>query len=666
MLWTRLRIGLAAAILGLPQVCAREPGNARRSPPADLSEASLEQLMDIEVVSVTRRPQPKSRTAAAVYVITAEEIRRSGARSIPELLRMVPGLHVARINTSQWVIATRGTNSQYSNRMLVMVDGRALSTSIYGGVYWDAQDLLLEDVERIEVLRGPSTTAWGPRAANGVVNIITKKAAETQGGYLETGGGGQERAFGGARFGGRLGSQAHYRLSGQMLRRHHTLREDSSEGTDGWNADRAGFRLDWDATERDEVNLSGNAYDTRTGQNAGPPFPFPYGEAAVAELRGHGGDTLFHWRHDSIDGSQTDLQFSQDWAANRGWRWEEDVYNVDFDLRRRSRSYGRHSLQYGINYVQTRCSLVDFTDPVADAVRRSPRRFSVFLDDEWVLTDTLSLSLGGRIEHNNYSGIELQPEVRLAWEPKRGHTLWFALARGVRPPTPLEADARGEFGEFVPTGQAPVKLYLADNPEIRSEAVRAVETGYRGDLSAKLSVDLAAYTNSYTGLRSVKLAGFSPGAPTRLYVKFDDQDSGRVAGLESNVEWRPRNYLRLVANHSWTRLVLREASGPRLPIGIGGAGSVPAHEGQLRSYFTLPRKVTFDTTLYVSGPLERFHLPAHARLGARLAWGAGERTEFSITGTELQGGRHIEFYSEFYGRPGVFGRSLYGMVAWRF
>jgi outer membrane receptor protein involved in Fe transport len=140
------------------------------------------------------------------------------------------------------------------------------------------------------------------------------------------------------------------------------------------------------------------------------------------------------------------------------------------------------------------------------------------------------LSLGGRIEHNNYSGIELQPEVRLAWEPKRGHTLWFALARGVRPPTPLEADARGEFGEFVPTGQAPVKLYLADNPEIRSEAVRAVETGYRGDLSAKLSVDLAAYTNSYTGLRSVKLAGFSPGAPTRLYVKFDDQDSGRVAG----------------------------------------------------------------------------------------------------------------------------------------
>ncbi|MEN6604113.1 MAG: TonB-dependent receptor, partial [Bryobacteraceae bacterium] len=538
--------------------------------------------------------------------------------------------------------------------------------SIYGGVYWDAQELLLEDVERIEVLRGPSATAWGPRAANGVVNIITKKAAETQGGYLEAGGGGHERVFGGARFGGKLGSRAHYRVSGQMLRRHHTWREDSGDGADGWNAERTGVRLDWYATERDEVNLSGNAYDTRTGQNAGLPFPLPYGGAAVAELHGHGGDALAHWRHDSTDGAQTDVQFSQDWAANRGWRWDENVYNLDFDLRRRTRSFGGHSLQYGINYVQTRCSLTDFTDPGADSVHRSPRRFSVFLDDEWALTDALSLSLGGRIEHNTYTGIELQPEIRLAWEPKRGNTLWFATARGARPPTPLETDARGEIAQIGSIGGVPVAMCLADNPGIRSETVRAVEAGYRADVTAKVSVDLAAYWNSYAGLRSVALAGFSPGAPARLYVKFDDRDSGRVTGVESNVEWRPRNNLRLVANHTWTRLVVKEAGGPRLPVGAGGPGSVPTHEGQLRSYLTLPRKVTFDTALYVSGPLERFSLPAHARLDARLAWGGGEHTEFSVTGSELQGGSHIEFYSEFSGRPGAFGRSLYGMVAWRF
>ncbi len=621
--------------------------------------------MDIEVVSVARKRQPMSRTAAAIYVITAEDIRRSGARSIPELLRMVPGLHVARIDSSQWAISTRGSNSQFFNRMLVMVDGRALSTSIYGGVYWDAQDLLLEDIDRIEVIRGPSATTWGPRAANGVVNIIMKKASETQGGYTEAGGGGQERAFGAMRYGGRWGANAHYRVTGQFARHHHSEREDGTDGADGLNTERAGFQLDWNAAGRNEVSLRGNTYQLRTGQNAGVPEPQAVVTNAAVNSTGRGGDSRVRWLRTSGDGTRTDVQFSHDWVSNNGWRFEETTHNIDFDLRRLPRPYGRHELLYGFNYVETRNGLVDRAAPTPASMHRVVRRSSLFLTDEWSLASNLHLSMGARVEHNSYTGVEVQPEVRLSWEPRRGETFWAAVARGVRPPTPVEADARGEVGEVIGVGGMTATVYLASNPEIRSEVVRAVEGGYRTELSSKWSVDVAGYWNAYSRLRGVELAPPPPGIPPRLEVRFNDGDRGRAVGLESSVEWKPRHYWRLAASHTWTRLTLNPG-GPSLPVWDGGSGSVPSHEGQIRSYLTLPRKVTFDTSLYVTGELTKFALPTHARLDARLGWNPSRHLELSVTGTELQGGRHLEFYSEFFGRPGVFGRSFHGRIAWRF
>jgi iron complex outermembrane recepter protein len=411
-----------------------KPVAAQMSEPASsqvsLKNLSVEQLMNVEVTSVSRRPEKLSETASAVQVITAEDIRRSGATSIPEALRLVSNLHVAQVDSSQWAISARGFNNTTANKMLVLIDGRTVYTPLYAGVFWDVQNLLLEDIDRIEVISGSGATLWGANAVNGVISITTKHARDSQGLLIETGGGTQPRGFMNVRYGGQLSSDGYYRVYGKIFDRGRTLFSNGRDANNNWHLGQGGFRIDWRKSPANGFTLQGDFYDGQIDH------------LATQSTDVKGGNILARWSRRISSRSDLSLQFYYD-RTHRSMApvFAEDLSTYDVDFQHRLHFGERNEFIWGLGYRQIDQDILNSPSLAflpADVMRR---RYNGFVQDEMVLVkDRLNLTVGTKVEHNSYTGVEFQPSGRIMWKIDRRQMAWGAVSRAVRTPSRIDRD----------------------------------------------------------------------------------------------------------------------------------------------------------------------------------------------------------------------------------
>ena len=639
----------------------------------DLSEISLEDLMNVEVTSVSKKEQKLSHTAAAIHVITQEDIRRSGLTSIPELLRRVPGLHVARIDGNKWAISARGFNGLFATKMLVLIDGRSVYTPLFSGVYWDVQDVMLEDVERIEVIRGPGATLWGANAVNGVINIITKRAEDTQGGLVSGGFGNEEQGFGGVRYGGKIGANAHYRVYGKHFSRSESVDSLGNPEADSWNTSRGGTRVDWNLSPQDSLTVQGDVYQGRMNQTS-RPFVFfpPYRQEVRWQTPVSGGNVLTRWNHSISKGSNLSFQMYYDRTNRDDFIIKEQRDTVDFDFQHQLALGRRHAFIWGGGYRQTSDDLSN--RPTVSVVPSSRRDglFSSFAQDEiGLVPEQLYLTVGSKFEHNNYTGFEIQPNARLLWLLTPRHTLWAAISRAVRTPSRGDDDGRVVSSIFPGPGGLPIVSTALGNHNVVSESLRAHEVGYRWEAKSRWSIDIATFFNVYDDLQS-----FEPGTPElvsneslvylRVPINFGNKLLGETFGLEATANWQLSSRWRLAAGYTWLNAQLHRGPGS-LDTGSSEANdNSPRHQFQMHSYLKLWNRLELDNSFYRVGAVQHRTIPGYNRLDARLGWRFKESLELSLGAQNLLDPRHPEFGSIFLERATEMKRAAYLRFTWQF
>jgi len=525
----------------------------------ELADRSLEDLvrqdvvvpaMDMEVSTVSRTTSTVGRSPAAVFVITNEMIRRSGATNIPDLLRMVPGLQVARIDANKWAVSSRGFNGRFANKLQVQIDGRTAYTPLFAGVYWSEFDTLLDDIERIEVIRGPGATVWGANAVNGVINIITKNAHDTQGVYVKVGGGTEERDFASLRYGGTIGERLSYRIYGKHFNRDAAFSPLGAH--DGWDFRRAGFRMDWDADPCgiDHVTFQGDYHDGRTGITQTVPTPgFPFQQAVTEDLSKSGGNLLARWTHTYSEDSDTSLQFFYDhsgFTAAAGGH-HQDVYDIDFQHRFRCAS--RHRIVWGLGYRSVEiCQVPAFTLALDPSDRRTDLYSAFFQDRVTLLEDELLFTVGCKAEHNDFTGGEFQPTARLVWSPTPRASGWAAISRAVRTPSFVEShNGRLLLPPVIPN--TPTWPMLLANPNMLSEELLAYELGYRAQPSETFYWDLALFYNVYERLQSFRYVNDPLVDPLTLQIGNDM--NGETYGVELACSWEVTPRWRLSGHYAY-------------------------------------------------------------------------------------------------------------------
>jgi iron complex outermembrane receptor protein len=637
--------------------------------PADLTNMSLEDLMNIEVTSVSKKEQKLSRAASAIYVISSEDLRRSGATSIPEALRMAPGLSVARIDANVWAISARGFNERFANKMLVLIDGRSVYTPLFSGVYWDVQDVLLEDVDRIEVIRGPGATLWGANAVNGVINIITKPARDTQGGLVAAGAGSEERGFGGLRYGGKLGRHAHYRFYTKYFNRNNFVDASGRDAADGWDVLRGGFRMDWKAAG-DGLTLQGDIYNGGAGQTVTLTSLFPpFARRVNDRIKLSGGNVLARWHHAFSGGSDMAVQLYYDRTARNdvGLMEIRDISDIDFQHHFPLGT--RQDIVWGLGHRYMGDFLEGGFTVSFQPKRRGNHLFSAFVQDEILLVnDRLRLTLGSKFERNDYTGFEGQPSARLLWTPHHRHTLWAAVSRAVRMPS-RDNDLRINLAAFPGAGGALNLLSLFGNWQFKSEDLRAYELGYRVQPRKRLSLDVATFYNVYRHLRT-----FEPGLPFfesdplphRVFpLRYDNQMHGNTYGVESAASWNVTSGWKLSTGYTFFQARWHREASSQDTTAEKKAGNSPKHQWHVASYLRLPGNWEFDSALYYVDHLVNQGVPSYVRLDARFGWHPREAFDVSMGLQNLLDDRHPEFGASDITATQV-KRSLYGKITWRF
>ena len=638
-----------------------------------LTDLSLEQLMEVPVFSASRKSQNLSDVSSAVFVINQEDIRHSGATTIPDLLRMVPGVQVASIDGNSWAISIRGFNGTFANKLLVMIDGRSVYTPFYGGVFWDVQDTLLEDIERIEVIRGPGSTMWGANATNGVINIITKRAQNTDGALVTGLVGSHEKGTVGLRYGSVIGDGTHYRLYLKHLERGDTATTVGSAG-DATQSTRGGFRVDSSPASDLNLTLQGDFYGGSAGKafyvpSLSPPYSLTVPQ--TSDLAG--GNILSRLDWLQSPSSKMSLQLYYDKTSRDNSIVKEDQDTVDLDLQHNLRLSDSNELTWGAGYRflhdDTRGTVnVLFVSPQS----RSDNLLNLFLQDEiTLLPETLRLVLGSKLEHFDFTGWELEPSARLLWTVRRGYSVWAAVTRSVRTPTRGEQDISKALTVVPPhpTVPLPTLLVAVGNAQLKAESVLAYELGVRADLSESFSLDISSYYNQYHDL----ISG-SPGTPvvkagSQITIPYNlanvsQYDSG---GAELSFQWQPVEWWKIKGGYAYIRFFGDGARNDSL-----GAKATPSHQATLRSMLALGRDVDLDLwARYVGdnyyelapGPV---YIPAYVTLDCRLAWRPLAGVELSLVGQNLLDQRHIETISDQSPVRHEIERTVYGKVAWAF
>jgi iron complex outermembrane receptor protein len=636
----------------------------------DLKQLSLEQLANIEVISASKEPVTVARTPAAIYVLTSEDIRRSGATSIPEVLRLVPGVEVARIDSNKWSLGVRGFTGRLSRSVLVLIDGRSVYTPLFAGVYWEVQDTLLEDVERIEVIRGPGGTIWGANAVNGVINIVTKNSKDTHGMLASAGGGNVDQGFVNFRLGsGSKDKNVNYRIYGKGFARGSEFHSDGRE-FDDWRIGQGGFRTDWNPREHDALTIQGDLYEGVAGQRVGITSYSPPSFTAVEQnAKLAGGNLMGRWRRDLAAGSDIQVQAYYDRTNREDVNLSEVRNTFDVDLLHHFALPLGQDLIWGVG---GRFS-VGNAIPVVSTVVITPDKFtdklySAFIQDEIPIVESrLSLTVGSKFLHNNYSGFDVQPSARLLWTPRPQHSLWAAVTRAVRTPSRIEEDLQ-LTALIAPT--PPLFVRVATNRTFSSEHLVSYEAGYRGLIRPYLYLDVAAFYNHYDHLLSIEpgtpFSESSP-SPTHLVIPylFGNGLLGDTSGIEFASEWTPIRSWRLKGSYSYLNLELRRSAGSLDPSTVSSTeDSSPRHQVVLQSFLQLPKNLELDLTYRFVSALPAQSARSYSTGDVRFGWHVGERVEISIAGQNLFQPHHAEYGGDPGGLVEV-KRSAYAKATWR-
>lgn len=669
----------AALLAALSTLCWAGEPELDDEPLARLKTLSIEELMNLEVTSVSKKEEKFSEAAAALYVITQEDLRRSGATSIAEALRMVPGLQVAQIDANKWAISSRGFNDVFANKLLVLMDGRSVYTPMFSGVYWEVQDTLLEDIERIEVIRGPGATLWGANAVNGVINIITKSAHDTQGWLVTSGAGTHESLFGAIRYGGKLSDDASYRIYTNYFDRDSFARADGSDAADDWDVLRGGFRIDWETSVSDSLTFQGDIYQgdisqTLTSPSLFPPFSQTHDDAADLA----GGNVLARWQHTVSDASDMALQLYYDHAERRQLTHAERRDTFDVDFQHRFPLASRHELVWGLGYRLTTDDTDNGIGVSFDPESREDHLYSAFIQDKInIIDDRFWITLGSKFEHNDYTGFEVQPGARLLWTPKERQAVWASVSRAVQTPSRCHSDFRTDAAVFPNPDGSLNLLAVLGNEDAESEELLAYELGYRVQPSERLALDIAAFFNEYDNLRT-----FEPGrpfpetspAPPHLVLPsyVDNRMDGETYGVEIAAHCNVTDHWKLAAGYAYLQIELHPDASSRDRTATDAENNNPHHQFHVRSYLDLLRNLQFDTALYYVEALDFLRagltadIPRCIRLDARLAWRATRNLDVSLVVQNALDDRHLEFGPSSGINPTEVERSIYAKVTWRF
>ncbi|HTK36387.1 MAG TPA: TonB-dependent receptor [Caulobacteraceae bacterium] len=612
-------IGGAIGALGLVLPAAAQ---ASEQVPFNLSSLSIEELANIEIYSVAKSAEPLSEAPAAVFVITHDDIVRSGAATVPDMLRLAPNLQVAQITATSFAITARGFNGSASDKLLVLVDGRSVYTPFVSGVFWDAQNVLPEDVERIEVISGPGAALWGANAVNGVINIVTRKASDTQGLLLSGGGGSLERR-GAVRYGGKLGPDLAFRVYGMAADHSHDLTGAGADAKDGWSQGQGGFRIDW-TPGRDVATLQGDIYKGSEDQPTTPDM----------SIRGH--NLLARWMHTLSASSMLQVQaYYDDIARSVPTVADQSLRTYDLDVQHSFAVGSRQQIVWGGGVRVMRDNFVivpnnpsspynQFFDPVSRTLTLS----NVFVQDTVDLKPTLKLILGLKVEDDPYVAAAPLPSVRLSWKVSGDDLLWASVSRAIRAPSRLDRD-------FFETSGSTVVL---KGGNFQAEQLVAYEVGYRGQRSARLSASVSAFYNVYQDLRTFE---FSPGGGLPLTIQ--NRMEGATYGVEVWTSYQAVRWWRLTAGFNWLHENLRFKAGASKLGGISSAGNDPDYQVSLRSTMDLSRSVALDLDLRSIGALPEPASPAYTELNGKLSWAVTDRIELSLVGANLLHARHTEF-----------------------
>lgn len=666
-LWMR-RVMPAVVLLGI--LCRPGWGLAE-----DLTALSLEELLDVRVTSVARQEQNIFQAPAAVFVISGEDLRRAGVTSIPEALRMVPGVEVARVSASVWAVSARGFNGRFANKLLVLLDGRSLYNPIFSGVYWDVQNTLLADVDRIEVIRGPGAALWGANAVNGVINIITKSARETQGALVTATAGSEERERLGLRQGVALAPNAWLRLSALGFERDASTESGGGRGSDDWRLAQGDFRFDWDRTRTDSINLQGDLYRGDLGETFNVPLlSAPYQKRLSVETRVSGGNLLGRWRHIVSPSADWALQAYFDRALNKDEVAGQARSTWDLDFQHRFSPAPGHNFLWGGGYRHS-------CDHTSDGLvtrffpdHRSFDLYRLFAQDEWsLLPERVKLTAGAQIEHNAHTGFEFQPTLRLLWTPSDHQSFWLALSRAVRTPSQAEDDVQIDQAVIPPAapGDLPLLVALVGNRGVKSERLTAFELGWRKRLARNFSADVSTFYNRYRDLVTVEYGSpyLDGDPPPHLVQPLDAANTLEATGygIEVALDWQVLENWQLKGSYSFLRLLFERDPSSNNTLFRDLADANPRHQASLRSQLDIGDSLEFDVWGRYVSSLPTPGIPAYLTCDLRLGWRPLKALQLELVGRNLLDSRHPEFQSEHLDAAAMeVERSYFARLTWNY
>jgi iron complex outermembrane receptor protein len=652
-----------------------------QSGPPDFSALSLDQLANVKITSFTGKQQKLSQVAGAVYVISQEQIQRSGLTSVPELLRLAPGVDVARINGNQWSVSARGFVGAYANKLLVLIDGRSIYSEVFSGVYWDLGMPILEDIDRIEVIRGPGATIWGANAVLGVINIITKNARLTKGTLVSAGGGNAEPGFGSVRAGGALGSSSSIRAYYSGTDNAPLKQVNGSNAHDGWQNMQAGFRLDG-SRKKDTWMLKGDL--SRTPENAtGVVVSLPLQSVVSfpASATSYTGNLTGEWKRQVTETGELKLEAYYDYA-NRPEPQNATIETrtTDVELKYDFTAGRVHNLSAGLGD-----RLISEAIGNQGSVAFTPSHLtfdnqSGYAQDEMhFLNDKLLFTVGAKLEHNHFSSWGVEPSSNLLWLPSAHHSFWISTARSLRTPALFELAVQIPLAILpasVYTEGLPVLAFLTGNPNFKPESVKDYEAGYRAQLSKSFSIDIATFYNQYSNLRSftslTPVFELSPVPHLQVKDTLGNYSGAVGKGAEAAVAWQIFPDWKLEGSYTYNAVAsTSDPSAP--PETLQGSGKYPSHnKWRLQSYVNLPKSFQFDTFLYwtsAASPTSDFGpalpVPSYLRVDFRIGKKLNEHWQLSLAGQNLLQPRHLEALSEFLTAYSYVDRSVYLKCTWQ-
>jgi iron complex outermembrane recepter protein len=649
---------------------------AQNPPATNLTDISLEDLMNVQVTSVSKKEQKLSQTGAAVYVITQEDIRRSGATNIPDLLRQAPGVEVAQIDANTYAISIRGFNDRLADKVLVMIDGRTVYTPTTSGVYWDQQDVPLEDIDRIEVIRGPGGTVWGANAVNGVINIITKSAKDIKGGLVRTDGGSQGAAGGLVQYGGEIGQSGAYRAFENYSNTGNLTLPDGQGGADGWHMFHSGFRSDWTLSPNDTMTVQGDFMQTSEGQTISVVFAnaLPLMRTFNDAIATGAGNFLGRWNHTLSNGSTMSLQVYYDRYTRLDEGVHEGLNTFDFDFQHHLRIGSRNDVVWGLGYRSTSDSHTAGYGKTYAPLSQANSLFSVFAQDQIRLAESLSLTVGSKLEHQPYTGFQFEPSAQLVWTPTDRQTVWISASQAVKEVSREEEALQIEPYTFaLPGGGFGVAQYNG-NTKAQAERFRDFEIGYRTQPVKQFSVDVTAFGGLYHNLETL-----DPGTPyfttdqgtphVVLPFFFGNTAGAHTYGAEVFANWNVTSRWRISAGDSAIHLNVILDPGSQDTDEPERADNTPENQIQVRSQVNLTRNLEWDSAAYYVGHLRdggNGPVPAYTRVDTRLGWRMGRHIELSLAGQNLLAPRHAEFHDAYEVNNTLVQRSVLGKITLRF